>query len=262
MFIIVTSQEQLDKIPLDTDEHIIIKFGTLYNRAVLKNKYRHRVVVWGNSCVEAWGDSSVVAWGISSVVAQGDSSVVAWGDSSVVAKENSSVEAWENSNIVASGNSQIVDRTRSHNIKTSANSRIVYMPKSIHEFMDFYGIKHTKQKAILYKAVHKVDGKYLSDYDSDFEYVIGEIKKSDCINTNVKEACGSGIHISHLNWVLDYGCSWNDLAILEVEVAIDEIIMPVDTNGKVRVQKVKVLREVPLNECGLYGKILEKQRRE
>ena len=33
--IIVTSQAQLDALPIDTDGRIIIKFGTPYNRAVL-----------------------------------------------------------------------------------------------------------------------------------------------------------------------------------------------------------------------------------
>ena len=134
------------------------------------------------------------------------------------------------------------------------------MPKSIHEFMDFYGIKHTKKKATFYKAVHKVDGKYLSDHDEDFEYVIGEVKKNDDINTDVNDDCGRGIHISHLAWAVDYGRDWSDLAIIEVEATINDIVMPVDTNGKVRVQQVKVLREVPLSECGLLGKILDKKR--
>ena len=236
MSIVVTSQEQLDKIPLDTDEQIIIKFGTPYNRAVVRNRYKYHVEARENSSVEARENSSVVA------------------------RENSSVVAWENSSVDGSGNTQIVDRTRTHKIKTSANSRIVYMPKSIHEFMDFYGIKHTKKKATFYKAVHKVDGKYVSDHDNDFEYVISKIKKNDDINTNVNDDCGSGIHISHLAWAVDYGRNWKDLAIIEVEAVIDDIVMPVDTNGKVRVQQVKVLREVPLSECGLLGKILDKQR--
>ena len=70
MSIIVTSQKQLDKIPLDTDEQIIIKFGTPYNRAIVKNKYRY--------CVEAWENSSVEARENSSVVARGNTSVEAW----------------------------------------------------------------------------------------------------------------------------------------------------------------------------------------
>ena len=228
MSIIVTSQEQLDKIPLDTDEQIIIKFGTPYNRAVVKNKYRYRVEARGNSSVVAWGNSSVVAW------------------------ENSSVDGY--------GNTQIVDRTKSNKIKTFANARIVYMPKSIHEFINFYGIKHTKKKATFYKAVHKVDGKYVSDHNGSFEYEIGKIKKNNDINTDVSNDCGKGIHISHLAWAVDYGRDWSDLAIIEVECAIDDIVMPVNTNGKVRVQQVKVLREVPLSECGLLGKILDKKR--
>lgn len=35
--------------------------------------------------------------------------------------------------------------------------------------------------------------------------------------------------------------------------------MPTNTDGKVRTSKVKVLREVPLEECGVFGKIIAKR---
>ena len=68
---IVTSQAELDAIPVDFDGRIIIKFGTPYNRAVVNRRFMRSVVAWGNS------------------------SVVARENSSVVARENSSVEAWK-----------------------------------------------------------------------------------------------------------------------------------------------------------------------
>lgn len=34
-----------------------------------------------------------------------------------------------------------------------------------------------------------------------------------------------------------------------------------DTDGKLRTSKVKVLEEIPLEECGVYGKILAKKHR-
>ncbi len=242
------------------------------------------VVARGNSSVEAWGNSSVVAWGNSSVVARGNSSVEARGNSSVVARENSSVEAWgnssveawenssvvargnssvvawENSSVEARGNSQIVDRLLTGKIQVSGNARIVYMPKTIHEFMYFYGIKHTKTKATFYKAVRKdCDGRLLSDYDSDFEYKVGETKTENC-DTDINADCSFGIHISHLDWALRFGSDWRNLAIIECEVKISDIVMPKNTDGKVRTSKIKVIREVPLEECGVYGKILAKKR--
>ena len=223
------------------------------------------VVAWENSSVVAWENSSVVARENSSVEARENSSVVAWENSSVVARENSSVVARENSSVVAQGNTQVVDRLDKYNysigkILISGNARKVYMPKNINEFMDFYGIKHTKTKATFYKAVRKYeDGTYHADWKRDFTYELGKTKTEQC-DTNTKENCGCGIHIAHLNWALNFGRNWSDLAIIEVETKIENIVMPEDTDGKVRTSKVKVLREVPLEECGAYGKILARRR--
>jgi hypothetical protein len=226
------------------------------------------VVAWRNSSVEAWRNSSVEAWEDSSVVAWGNSSVEAWGNSSVVAWENSSVEAWENSSVVAwgnssvsaSGNSQICDSTRTHKITTSANSRIVYNPRNIDEYCEHHQIDRTETTVKLYKAVHKRDGKYFSDNDSDFEYVIGGVAVANGLTTDPAEDCGLGIHMAHKAWCVDYGRSWKDLAIIEVEAEADGIIVPVPGCGKVRAAQVNVLREVPLEECGLLGKMLAKKR--
>ena len=118
------------------------------------------------------------------------------------------------------------------------------MPKNINDFMNFYGIKHTKTKATFYKAVRKKDDVYVSDYDKNFIYTVGKTVSLTEINTD--DEC-------------DCGASWNDLAILECETKISDIVMPRNTNGKVRTSKLKVIREIPLEECGTYGKILAKR---
>ena len=249
--ITVTTQEEMDMIPDDFKGQIYIKSKF---RISVNKRYYWRVEARENSSVVARENSSVVAWENSSVVARENSSVVA--------RENSSVEAWENSSVVAWGNSQIVDRLFNGTIQVNGNARIVYMPKNIHEFMDFYGIKHTKTKATFYKAVRKQeDGRLISDYSSNFEYEIGKIKTEVC-DTDTACECGRGIHISHLDWALHFGSSWHNLAIIECEVKIDDIVMPTNTDGKVRTSKIKVVREVPLEECGVYGKILAKRRKE
>ena len=259
----VTSQAEMDEIPLDFSGRIYIKADVA---VIVKNKYYFSVVAWENSSVVAWENSSVVAWENSSVVARENSSVVARGNSSVEARENSSVVAQgnssvvarENSSVVARGNSQITDQQISGKIQVSGNARIVYMPKNINDFIDFYGIKHTKTKATFYKAVRKCGGVYHSDRNRDFVYPIGGTVKEDCDRDPTKE-CSFGIHISHMDWALSYGAGWRDLAILEVETKISDIVMPQRTDGKVRTCAVKVIREVPLEECGVYGKILAKR---
>ena len=233
--ITVKSQKELDNIPLDFKGRIYIEFGTFEGKAIVKNKYCRSVVARENSSVVAWGNSSVEAWENSSVIARG----------------NSSVEA--------RGNTQVVDRQINGKIQISGNARKVYMPKNIKEFMNYYGIKHTKTKAIFYKAVRKINNEYCADRDNDFKYEIGKTKEEKC-DTDINNTCSYGINISHLNWALNFGKDWDKLAIIEVETKISDIVMPIDTDGKVRTSKVKVLREVPLEECGLYGKILAKRR--
>ena len=239
--ITVHNQQELDGIPTDFKGRIYIECTATVK---VSNRYYWSVVARENS--------SVVAWGNSSVVARENSSVVAW--------ENSSVEARENSSVVASANSQVVNRLVNGKIKLSGNAREVFMPRTIHEFMDFYGIKHTKTKATFYKAVRKAeDGTLYADYNNDFTYEIGKYKSELNINTDVTEECGSGINIAHLAWALGFGRDWDNLAIIEVETKIADIILPEDSTGKVRTSKVKVIREVPLEECGIMGKIIARK---
>ena len=79
-------------------------------------------------------------------------------------------------------------------------------------------------------------------------------------DADTTEDCGRGLHISHLDWALRFGRDWSNLAILEVETNIDDIVKPDNTDGKVRTSKLKVIREVPLEECGVYGKILARRK--
>ena len=213
--ITVKTQEELDSIPLDFKGRIYIEFGTTWNPAVVRNNY----------CL------------------------------SVEARENSSVVAWGNSSVEASANAQVADRLSGGRIEITGNARIVYMPKTIHEFMDFYGVKHDKKTAVFYKAVHKDGERYFSDHQPGFTYRIGEKAKEAC-DPDVTRECSFGIHIAHLIWALDFGKNWKDLAILEVETDIKDIVMPKETDGKVRTCECTVLREVPLLECGVFGKIL------
>lgn len=176
--------------------------------------------------------------------------------------ENSSVVAWENSSVEANANVQVVNRLIKGKIKLSGNAREVFIPKTIFEFMDFYGIKHDKTKAIFYKAVRKnEDGELYADYDNNFKYSVGEYKSKPNINKNTQNDCGQGIHISTLSWALDFGSDWRNLTIIKVETKIKDIVLPENTDGKVRTSEIKVLEEIPLEDCGVYGKILAKRRK-
>ena len=161
---------------------------------------------------------------------------------------------------MARGNTQVNKKSSQCEIEIGGNARIVHDPETIHEYMEFYGLEHNETTGRFFKAVRKSGEGYFSDHDRHFKYVIGEVAIADGLNTDVYEDCGRGIHMAYKAWCLDYGRDWNDLAILEVEAKIQNIIVPVDGPGKVRTNKVKVIREVPLEECGLYGKLLAKKR--
>ena len=227
--ITVTSQQQLDDLPRDYHGRIYIKFGTPYDKAVVRKKYDF-------ASVEARENSSVVAW------------------------VNSSVEAWGNSSVEAWGNSQVDQKSDISKINASGNARVVHDPRTIDDYVNFYGIENSNGKAKLFKAVRKRDGVYRSDWDVDFVYTIGKSVVADGFCTDPDKDCGHGIHMAHLDWCLAYGGSWPNLAILEVEVDMSKIVVPKYGSGKVRAPSCKVIREVPLEECGLYGKMLAKRR--
>lgn len=217
---IVTSQAELDAIPVDYSGRIIIKFGTPAKRAVVNKKYLLPV--------EAY--------------------------------DNSSVEAYDNSSVCANDNSQVVDAHRSGNIKVSGNARIVYNPDNITDWASANGITITDGKIRLYKAVHKRDGKYVADWDEDFIYTIGAVAEANGFTADPAEDCGQGIHMATAVWAICFGRAWSELALLELEADADEIVVPLYETGKVRAPKALVIREVPLEEVGIMGKILAKRR--
>lgn len=113
---------------------------------------------------------------------------------------------------------------------------------------------------IYYKAVHKTDnGQYISAWDNKTEYVIGKTLEAK-LCTNPDRVAANGIHIASLEFAQKYGNTWSDVAILEIEVDMKDVIIP-DAKDQIRASKVKVLREVPMSELGEWGKRhMQKQR--
>lgn len=269
--IIVHTQEELDAIPKDCKDIISVKSE---NKIVVSNRYCYDVRVYDSTnvtacglasvvaCssanVDAYDFASIVAYGFASVAAYDSASVVAYGFASVAAYGSASVAAYGFASVVACDNCQVLNINGNCKIQVSGNARIVYPPKTVNEFLDYYGIKHTDGKATLYKAVHKSETGYFANYNKDFTYHIGETIKEKC-DSNVNLECSSGIHVACLNWALRFGASFDDLAILEVVTDIDKIVVPKNTDGKVRTSEVYVVREVPLEECGALGNIIARR---
>jgi len=232
------------------------------------------VETWGNAFIEAKGNAFVVARGNASVEARDNvsvdagsgSSVIAWNNVSIVAEGRASIEAWDNvsvvawgeSSVVARGNVQVVKYSDRTNLEIQGNARIVTPPDTVQEYCEFYGIEIKDNQAMLYKAV-KPD--YSTFYDSEFKYRIGKTFTNSCNNSRDVQ-CSFGLHVSHINWALEFGRSKDidDFVVLECAVPVDKIIVPKNTDGKIRTSELTVLREVPLEECGVMGKIILKQR--
>ena len=253
--IIVKTQEELDNVPMDYHGRIIIKFGTWLNPAILKKSYDY-------ASAELWGNASAVLRDNASAELWGNASAVLRDNASAELRGNASAELWDNASAELRGNAQIVDVCRSRRASVSGNARVVYLPQSLEEFISHYGIKGDGE-ITLYKAVHKYNEQYFSDHDDEFEYRIGEIAVPDNgFDDNAHEKCGAGINMAPLHWCLDYGREWSDLAILEMTALREDVVVPMNTDGKVCARKAKVIREVPLSECGIYGEILAKRRGE
>ena len=237
------------------------------------------VKAWGNSIVEACGNSTVkacdnsivVACDNSTVEACDNSSVVAYDNSSVKACGNSTVEACENSSVEARGNSsvdlngyaQVRICSDDVNYTTSGYARVILPFDGIDSYINYFSIKEkSKDKIILYKAVRKDDYGVLTSYwDSEFKYEIGKTAHQANINTDTDEACGVGLHVSTADFVLRSYANRECSVIIECEVPKDKTVVYRFSDGKIRTSELRVLREVPLEELGAYGKIVAKKRK-
>jgi hypothetical protein len=123
----------------------------------------------------------------------------------------------------------------------------IYRPKDFKSYKTLYPVEVKGTKATMYKAVKKYDdGTYHSSYNPSFTYEIGKTS-TEVVDTR-DASCSGGLHVSHKRWAIDFGCDWDDMALLECEVNTKDITVSSDTNGKVRTCKLKVIREVPKEE--------------
>ena len=244
--LIVKTQDDWDAIPANFEG--VIEFDNGENWVFIKESKGYAILASGCSQVKA-DNATVRAWGNATVRAWGNATVEAWG--------NATVEAWGNATVRASGNVQIVDQGCDGTLTVFANARIVFLPRNLQEFLTFHRIVQKDGKAILYKAVHGDD--LHSDRDPAFKYAVGETRTQEC-DPDVSENCGTGLHVATLQWALDFGHSWADLRIIEVEAPIEKIVFPAHSSGKVRTSELKVRRVVPLEECGVWGKTLAKRQ--
>ena len=108
--------------------------------------------------------------------------------------------------------------------------------------------------------MHKDDHGVLTSYwDSEFKYEIGKTATEINIDTDTDKDCGVGLHVSAADFVLRNYADKEGLAIIECEVPKDKTVVYRNSDGKIRTSELRVLREVPLEELGAYGRIVAKK---
>ena len=111
----------------------------------------------------------------------------------------------------------------------------------------------TEDKTVFkyYKAVRKIDGKYISGWDNITEYIPKQVLETET-DKNPDRVAVKGIHIASLEFAQKYGERWDDVAILELEVDVKDIVVP-DAKDQLRASRVRVIREIPFEEMGEWG---------
>jgi hypothetical protein len=151
---------------------------------------------------------------------------------------------------------QVLEGLKLKNININKYSKLIrFNTFDTCQSVDFYLRQYPAKKSndgkslIMYKACHKNSetGAYFSNYNYSFTYEIGKSYTEKC-SSNINRFCDEGLHVGDLNFAIGFAYDWDDLAILEVEVPIDSIVVTTFCTGEIRTSKLKVLRELSKSE--------------
>ena len=249
----INNQKEFDAIPDDYKGRIEI-VGRL--ERIVRSFDDAYIVVSGNAVIESCSGNAVIKYCYDNAVIEscydnavikscsGNAVINAFGLASILSAMGSVIITTHGINIV-----RYFDDEKNLKLKLSKKTTVIKLKKqkpTAKLFCEEYPVETKGKNAILYKAVHKIDGRYFSDRVNSFEYIIGETKEHAL--GEEKESCGAGLHVAHLRWAVLFGKYWEDEAILECSVPLSKIFVGNDCDGKVRTSELKVLREVPKSE--------------
>ena len=112
-----------------------------------------------------------------------------------------------------------------------------------------------KNKLIAYKFLDE-DWKSPIQSTNQIEYKIGKIYKEK-IEKDKFQNCGQGLNIATLDWCLKETENNLDKIYIEVEFDPKDLIVPYFSDGKFRVSKLKVIRQLTKKELKDYMKDLK-----
>jgi hypothetical protein len=197
----------------------------------------------------AGGSSHVVAGGSSHVEAGGSSHVEAWGSSHVEAGGSSHVEARDSSHVEAWDLVTITKKSKDTDLKLHGKALVQDATEdlkftTLKEWFDWWDVKPEKGKVQLYKAV-RPDG--CDFYSGKVHYEVGKTVECPDWQEDWQEECGHGLHCSPHVFLTHGYANGREHIHIAVEVDVKDIRLPklFSMPDKIRVQKVKVLKQVP-----------------
>ena len=237
------------------------------------------------SYVLARDNSSVVAMDCVRIDACNFSTVFAGGMTTVTARDKCFIEAVQKAHVTDCGGAEEVHIT--------GCATLVSPPKTIEEHCRLYNIRVKDDKGLFYKVViKKKNGAYMSEYDNRFVYKIGETVSVPDFDLTGNDH-GQGIYVTDIyETVRRYTRSPEVYAILELEVPLNELdvcvkgldlkkeeqtYLHINTNSirdgvdsyegieyaekrTFRCKSAKIIREVPIEECGIYGSLISNMK--
>jgi hypothetical protein len=286
--VIIKTQKEIDNLKDDQEGYVYIEGGTEAEPLVFTKTFKAaEVIVRGSAYLDVGGSATIRYVGGSATIGDvrdsatigyvGGSATIGYvggsatigdvggsatiryvgGSATISLSGEAVISAHSAKAIVCSGYNTIIvhkaDRKKIGLIMSKTSHLVVLPDNTLHtkptfkEYAIRYPVLVKGAKAIMYKAVHKIGDKFVADYSSAFEYAIGETKMDTCAPA-ASGACSYGLHVAHKGWALSFGAGWDNMALLECEVAVKDIVVSTDTDGKVRTSKLKVLREVPPEE--------------
>jgi hypothetical protein len=239
--ILISSQEEWDKLPDSFDTHTIIKIENTKSQIIVKYKLNATVRAGDNATVEAWGNATVRA-----------------GD-------NATVRAWDNATVRAWGNAILRVLSRDAIIRELADQAIAVIQGCegvvVSKKDDTAQVIYTKQTSYTLKSIQRLYNQpengpivlYKSVQDDFTDFHTGKIKYDGIVecpdwDPNPDRECGGGLHLSPTpGFALDY----NTGKLLRCEVMPEDISVYPYNITKVRCRKVKVI-----GPCDRKGSLL------
>ena len=100
------------------------------------------------------------------------------------------------------------------------------------------------------RAYKIVNDRYEGIYNGGIKYEVGKTVEAETLNTDDTEQCGAGINLATLAWCLQEWCSDRHILLCEFTLK-DTLIIPVATDGKFRVKRCKVIKEINYKKYGI-----------